>query len=139
MLNEEVINLLLENNITLVNDVDEIENLAEDQVVCFIGNDKLKEVKISNQKICIIEQSNQIIDEEFVVIDCNKIDSQQLDDFKSKEDLFQHIKDFEQNELFDFIKRNQRSISNYSILELLINNNVDVKLLKIKVVGLWKY
>lgn len=131
--------ILDSDNLTVIENEENFEYISEDEILVFWDEKLYLKNKISNQVIVLINSKLQIKDEDFLVINNEIVNEKSKSTFTSKENLFSKIVDMDNLQLFDFIQTNEENINNYYDLNQKIIDEVDLNLLKIKLVSLWKF
>lgn len=131
--------ILDSDNLTVIENEENFEYISEDEILVFWDEKLYLKNKISNQVIVLINSKLQIKDEDFLVINNEIVNEKSKSSFTSKENLFSKIVDMDNLQLFDFIQTNEENINNYYDLNQKIIDEVDLNLLKIKLVSLWKF
>lgn len=138
---QSIIQQLENHGVVIVNQQEECEYLDVNDVVVVVQNEILAvECAKKWQLFYVIENEQDIIEQEYYVIDLkSKQQQNSILKFNTKEELFLHLEPMDYKEFCFFISEEKANIIEITTINNYLKNKVDLKLIKIKLVNLWKY
>lgn len=136
---ENFIEQFCNEKVVLINNLENLEYINNDEILVFQNNTLYLSQKIENQVIVLLDSKLQVTNEEFLIIDNTSKNKKSKQLFKNKEELFKYISLLNKVEFWQFIEVNKLQIQNTFILQQILKQNVDLNLIKIKLVSLWKF
>lgn len=136
---ENFIEQFCNEKVVLISNLENLEYINNDEILVFQNNALYLSQKIENQVIVLLDSKLQVTNEEFLIIDNTSKNKKSKQLFKNKEELFKYISLLNKVEFWQFIEVNKLQIQNTFILQQILKQNVDLNLIKIKLVSLWKF
>lgn len=126
----------------MINNIDELEFITSSDVLLIRNLKILDEVKIKNQLIVLVDTKLDAKNEDFLVFEVSLSDNLQSEfnyKIKDKVEMVKKLDELDINNLVIFYQENEKLFNNYNLISDLIKKDVDLKLIKMKMVELWKY